>query len=165
MDSRLKEHQQHISLDHPGKSAAAVHSINLGHRFQLHHTAILSTKSRYMGSLHHMTIYVGSPRGHADPCALPLSEHNVCSLWALTNFHPDVPASVRCLRSLITHRMPAAHFLDISPLRIASLPNTPLQFFCLLHRPDIFMAILNSSFSQGGRVTAKLFHSVSWPRQ
>jgi hypothetical protein len=48
IDTRLKEHQRHIHLEHLDKSAVAEHSINLGHRIQLYHTAILSTQPRYM---------------------------------------------------------------------------------------------------------------------
>jgi hypothetical protein len=44
IDTRLKEHQQHICLEHLGKLAMAEHSIDLGHHIQLHH----STKPRYM---------------------------------------------------------------------------------------------------------------------
>jgi hypothetical protein len=40
-----------IHLDHPDKSAVAKHSINLGHRIQLHTTTILSIKSRYMDQM------------------------------------------------------------------------------------------------------------------
>jgi hypothetical protein len=48
VDTRLKEHQRHIHLEHPDKSAVAEHSINLGHHIQLQNTTILSTKPRYM---------------------------------------------------------------------------------------------------------------------
>jgi hypothetical protein len=44
IDTRLKEHQRHIRLEHLDKSAVAEHSINLGHRIQLHNTSILTTK-------------------------------------------------------------------------------------------------------------------------
>jgi hypothetical protein len=45
---RLTEHQQHIHLEHPDKSAMAELSINLGHCIQLHHAAIFSAKPRHM---------------------------------------------------------------------------------------------------------------------
>jgi hypothetical protein len=48
VDTKLKEHQQHICLEHPDKSAVAEHSINLGHHIQLQNTTILSIKPRYM---------------------------------------------------------------------------------------------------------------------
>jgi hypothetical protein len=48
VDTRLKEHQRHIRLEHPDKSAVAEHSIELGHRIQLQNTSILATKTRYM---------------------------------------------------------------------------------------------------------------------
>jgi hypothetical protein len=44
IETRVKEHQCHIYLEHPDKSAVAEHSINLGHQ----DTSILFTKSRYM---------------------------------------------------------------------------------------------------------------------
>jgi predicted GIY-YIG superfamily endonuclease len=48
IETRVKEHQRHIRLQHPDNSAVAEHSINLDHRIQLHNTTILSTKSRYL---------------------------------------------------------------------------------------------------------------------
>jgi hypothetical protein len=48
VDTRLKEHQRHIRLEHPDRSAVAEHSINLRHRIQLQNTTILSTTLRYM---------------------------------------------------------------------------------------------------------------------
>jgi hypothetical protein len=45
---RVKEHQRHIRLEHPDKSAVAEHSVDLGHRIQLHNTSILATKTQYM---------------------------------------------------------------------------------------------------------------------
>jgi hypothetical protein len=47
-ETSIKEHQRHIRLQHPDKSAVAEHSINLDHRIQIQNTTILSTKSRYM---------------------------------------------------------------------------------------------------------------------
>jgi hypothetical protein len=40
---RLKEHQQHIRLEHLDKSAIAEHSINQGHCIQFHSSTILTT--------------------------------------------------------------------------------------------------------------------------
>ncbi|XP_023707716.1 uncharacterized protein LOC111864596 [Cryptotermes secundus] len=45
MDMRLKEHQRHIRLEHPDKSAVAEHSIDLRYRIQLQNTSILATKT------------------------------------------------------------------------------------------------------------------------
>jgi hypothetical protein len=47
-DTSLKEHQQHVHLEHPDKSAMAEHSVNLGHHIQFHNTSILASKTRYM---------------------------------------------------------------------------------------------------------------------
>jgi hypothetical protein len=48
VDIRLKEHQRHIRLEHPNKSAIAEHSIDKGHRIQFHNSSILAMKTRYM---------------------------------------------------------------------------------------------------------------------
>jgi hypothetical protein len=48
VDIKLKEHQRHIRVEHPDKSAVAEHSIDQGHRIQFHNSSILSTKMRYM---------------------------------------------------------------------------------------------------------------------
>jgi hypothetical protein len=48
VDARLKEHQRHLRLEHPDKSAIAEHSIELDHRIRFHNTAILASKNRYL---------------------------------------------------------------------------------------------------------------------
>jgi hypothetical protein len=48
VDIRLKEHQRHIRLEHPNKSAVAEHSMDQGHRILFHNASILATKTRYM---------------------------------------------------------------------------------------------------------------------
>jgi hypothetical protein len=48
IETRVKEHEPHIRLHHPDKSAVAKHSIKLDHRIQFQNTTILSTKSGYM---------------------------------------------------------------------------------------------------------------------
>jgi hypothetical protein len=48
LDISLKEHQRHIKLEYPDKSAVAEHNIYQGHRIQFHNSSILATKSRYM---------------------------------------------------------------------------------------------------------------------
>jgi hypothetical protein len=48
MDIRIKEHQRHLRLDHPDKSAVVEQSIDQGHRIQFHNASLLSTKTRYM---------------------------------------------------------------------------------------------------------------------
>jgi hypothetical protein len=45
MDARLKEHQQHIRLEHLDKSAVAEHSVDLGHRILFDNTSVLATKT------------------------------------------------------------------------------------------------------------------------
>jgi hypothetical protein len=51
IETSVKEHQRHICLGHPDKSAMAKHSIHLGHCIQLQNTTILSNKSRYMDQM------------------------------------------------------------------------------------------------------------------
>jgi hypothetical protein len=47
-DIRLKEHQRHIRLKHPDKSAVAEHTIDQAHRLHFQNSSILATKIRYM---------------------------------------------------------------------------------------------------------------------
>jgi hypothetical protein len=49
IDTRIKEHNRHIRLAQPDKSAVAEHSISQGHRIQLQNTKILSTQFRWTG--------------------------------------------------------------------------------------------------------------------
>jgi hypothetical protein len=51
VDIRLKEHQRHIRLEHPDRSAVAEHSIDQGQRFQFHSSSILYTKTRCMNRI------------------------------------------------------------------------------------------------------------------
>jgi hypothetical protein len=85
----------------------------------------LLSSLKIVGSLHYMTADLGSSKGHAGPCTLSLSGHKI---RPLTNLHPDFRASFRYLCSIIPHRMPATHSLDLSPVYVGSLTNTPLHF-------------------------------------
>jgi hypothetical protein len=58
VDTRLKEHELHMQLEHPDKSALAEHSIDLGHRIQFYDTSILATKTRYMDHIIRETIEI-----------------------------------------------------------------------------------------------------------
>jgi hypothetical protein len=48
VDIRLKEHQRHIRLEHPDKSAVAEHSIDQGKCIQFHNASIVDTKTSYV---------------------------------------------------------------------------------------------------------------------
>jgi hypothetical protein len=50
-DTRIKEHQWHIRLEHLDKSVIAEHSISQGHYIHCHGASILPTKTRCMGRM------------------------------------------------------------------------------------------------------------------
>jgi hypothetical protein len=56
---KLKEHQRHIRLEHPDKSAVAEQSMNLGNNIQLHNNCILTAKTRYVDSVVREAIEIG----------------------------------------------------------------------------------------------------------
>jgi hypothetical protein len=61
VDTRLKEHQWHIRLEQPDKSAVAEHTVDLWHRIQFHKTSILATKTRYMDRIIREVIEIEFP--------------------------------------------------------------------------------------------------------
>jgi hypothetical protein len=48
IETRVREHHQHIRVYHPDKSTVAEYSTNLGHYIQLQNTSILAKKFRCM---------------------------------------------------------------------------------------------------------------------
>jgi hypothetical protein len=66
VDIMLKEHQQHIRLEHPDTSAVAEHSIGQGHRIQFHNSSILATKTRYMDRIVREAIEIELHPYHID---------------------------------------------------------------------------------------------------
>jgi hypothetical protein len=51
LETRVKEHHQHICQYHPSKSVVVEHTINLGHHIQLQNTSILAKKLRCMNRI------------------------------------------------------------------------------------------------------------------
>jgi hypothetical protein len=99
------------------------------------------------GCLHHMTVDLGSLRGHAGPCILHLSGHKICPVRTLTSLHPQVPGFIRYLCSLIPppNLMAASHSLDRTSLHSVPCPTHPytfsLSFFSRPPEPRLFRAI------------------------
>jgi hypothetical protein len=51
VDIRLKEHQGHVRLEHPDKSAVADHNIDQRLRIKFYNSSILVTKTRYVDGI------------------------------------------------------------------------------------------------------------------
>jgi hypothetical protein len=59
VDIRIKEHQRHIQLEHPDKSAVAEDSIDQGYRIQFYNSSILATKTRSIYRIVRAAIEIG----------------------------------------------------------------------------------------------------------
>jgi hypothetical protein len=111
------------------------------------HENLSSAHWNTAGSLHLMATDLCSPWDHAGPCTLPLSGYKICPLQALTSLHPVVLASFRYLWPLIFHHLPVTHLLELSPLHVGSLLNTPLHFFLVFfldQQKRTFPGLMNS---------------------
>jgi hypothetical protein len=71
---------------------------------------------KVVGTLDHMTPELGSPREQSRSVHTAFIRTQNMSFRALTNLHPDAPASLRYLCSFIPHRMPPTHSIDLSPI-------------------------------------------------
>ncbi|PNF33765.1 hypothetical protein B7P43_G10211, partial [Cryptotermes secundus] len=84
----LKEHQRHIRLKHPDRSAVVEQSIDLGHRIQLQNTSILATETRYGSHLSKswkpLTCSLKKPPGHDGRSTRPRK--------SMTDSHSNTPA-------------------------------------------------------------------------
>jgi hypothetical protein len=95
VDIRLKEHQRHSQLEHPDKSAVDEHSINQGHRIQVHNSSILATKNRYMGHIVREAIEIELQPyniNHPTPTLEPKLGILLCSLAIYK--HTPLPATL-----------------------------------------------------------------------
>jgi hypothetical protein len=93
MDTRLKEHQRYIRLEHPDKSAIAEHIVDLGHRIQFHKTSILTTKTRYMDHIVREAIQIElHPNNMNREVSFCLSHGSLSSVPSrnLLNMMPDL---------------------------------------------------------------------------
>jgi hypothetical protein len=96
-----------------------------------------------------MTVQVGSPRGHASPCAVSLSGHQFCSLRALVSLPPCCPGFPPQPLLLHPPRTPRNQTRDFSSTLLGSLPHTPLPLLASFPRPaktNLFRARLDILF-------------------
>jgi hypothetical protein len=104
VDTRLKEHQRHIHLEHPDKSALAEHSVDLGHRIQFHNTSILATKTQYMDRIVREAIEIELHRNYMNRevgfCLSKSWKPLICSLKK-----PDVGSTRPCTLSSLVPRL------------------------------------------------------------
>jgi hypothetical protein len=95
MDARLKDHQCHIWLEHPDKSAIAEHSINHGHCILFHDASILDTSARCMDLIVRKSVEVVLHPFNMNKedgfCVGRLWKYFICSLKLLGR-KPDPPS-------------------------------------------------------------------------
>jgi hypothetical protein len=84
MNTRSKEHQRHMCLEYPDKSAVVEHSVDLGHFIHFHNTSVLTTKIRYMDHIVRPLLPLSSIDFPCGPLSLPpsvLIEMGVFDWW------------------------------------------------------------------------------------
>jgi hypothetical protein len=130
MDTRVKEHQQHISLEHPAKSATAEHGINSGQHIQLHYTSILATKTLISFLKEPSGNDTRSTRlhGHTQSVTPALRLPALCSLSSLSFNTPPLIHSYTCSgKPLATGCLTSIWHLPVHPLFSLHLSCSPFS--------------------------------------
>jgi hypothetical protein len=98
VDTRLKEYQWHLRLEHPDKSAVAERSIELDHRIQFCNTTILASKSHYLDRIImeaiEIELHPNNTNKEAGFCLNKSWKPPFCSLKKTPQGHPGSSTSV-----------------------------------------------------------------------
>jgi hypothetical protein len=146
VDARLKEHQRHIRLEHPNKSAMAEHSVDLGHHIQFHNTSILATDTQYMvASLGRPLKLSSITTVWTEKWVFVSASHGSCSSAPsrnLRNMMPDLLGHARpCTLGSLVPRLLGQCQLSIPSLSPLPLHASILALACyLLAHPSLLIS-------------------------
>jgi hypothetical protein len=140
IQTTIKEHQCHIRLEQPHKSAVAEHRINLGHRINFQHTTVLSTKT-YMDRIIREAIEIElRPKNMKRENGLLLSR----------SWKPLIHTLRRRRNHRVQHRQCPLGYQDTArplpgPFSLAGLMLSPSPFYTslrvLLSRPTTLLHV------------------------